>query len=408
MELSFEEYRQRRSACYLGVFRRILFFLVLAVPPAVIFFCIVYRSAGVLIALAAEIFLLPLLKRVRQGKVSDRLFSPKTEKQYEKDGGFLFLSYKDLRAGADEKELFEKREWIVTGAGLLIFALFFLLLLFPAISANTVRWQTERLETSGFDTAKYRALDKIEGRQSSYILYSGNEGTSYHPERHDLEHIYAKSWAKEKQNNLNDPCNLRLADKVTNRARGNAYFAEVKTKDRPVTGADGKITGYLGKDGNTVIFEPVHDKGDIARAILYMCETYHLSYPYTDTMRKWAKEAPQNDEIHHNESIRRSADFRQRNVLVESRLIRDGFCEKVGLSAHAFGKTLLLLALLLLLVSLLILIYLRHIRDDEDLLAYRKWWGGFFTVCIGIVILPFYLIGTGISVLVKKLGKKSG
>lgn len=167
--------------------------------------------------------------------------------------------------------------------------------------------------SSSLNTERQRSYDLSDG--GSYILYAGSLEV-YNSSSHNIEHLYAQSWVDGANNCINDPFNMRLADKNVNEKRGNRYFADVTDRSNPVYDTNGKVAGYLGTDGEVGIFEPVNDKGDIARAILYMCIVYDLDYPYLSEMQEWANEKPGADEENHYARIVESGGS-QRNLLID-------------------------------------------------------------------------------------------
>lgn len=110
----------------------------------------------------------------------------------------------------------------------------------------------------------------------------------------NVEHIFARSWAKdlERQSICNDYYNLRISDKNVNEIRGNKGFKTLPHNSETKVVINGILCGWADKN----YFEPLDEnKGDIARTLLYIYYNYGLkeseieNYFSVKEMKKWAK-----------------------------------------------------------------------------------------------------------------------
>ena len=204
---------------------------------------------------------------------------------------------------------FRIRRIFILFLGILLISINFIPLYIPKIVENKIISSTKK----NYNIANNNYYRLFDLKNKYYILYQDKED-NYDANLYDLEHIYCLSWVNNNQVKLYDPFNLRLSLKIVNSTRGNNYFGNVKNKDKAKKIIyNQEIVGYI--DYTNKIFEPVYDKGDITRAILYMHTVYSLPYPYISTMREWAiKYKPQEDEIHHYKKV--ISQTNQNNILI--------------------------------------------------------------------------------------------
>lgn len=190
---------------------------------------------------------------------------------------------------------------------ILIIALmsFFSIFSIPFIAQDQIIDLAKKSPVVGSLNSQVESLRRYDDYVDSYFCLYSNTLEYKTSSSYDVEHIFANSWVKDKPQSIrnavyNDAFNVRVSDKKTNNARGNAYFDNVdKSKAEEILDSHGNIAGWLDYTNNK--FEPNDDsKGDVARAILYMVVKYDLEYPYVLTMISWSKsDLPDSYEIDH-------------------------------------------------------------------------------------------------------------
>lgn len=125
----------------------------------------------------------------------------------------------------------------------------------------------------------------------------------------DKEHIWAKSngFPSEGAMPYSDLHHLRASDMKNNNARSNFPLAEVETVKKNIQDCSNTNSGKTGIINGVTVYEPLdEDKGDVARALLYMAtrygnESFKLTltkgndssggkWGFLDTLLKWNRE----------------------------------------------------------------------------------------------------------------------
>lgn len=163
-----------------------------------------------------------------------------------------------------------------------------------------------------FSDTKMGQYGLIETIYDSKNYSYGQYGTVF-----DIEHIYLDSLLKSSEMK-NDLYNLRFATLAINRQRANLPFV-----DKDNGGAFGIVGNgfYPGDD----------DKGDVARALMYMAQTYDLDLKEMIDVKvalKWHKEDPVDDFERHRADVIKSIQGNENPFIEDSKYAEDTYGSK--------------------------------------------------------------------------------
>ncbi len=171
------------------------------------------------------------------------------------------------------------------------------------------------------DLLYYTKNDDSSMRQTWNKYHSSNNPVS--PQMWDKEHIWAKSNGFPSKGSIpySDLHHLRASDMKNNNSRSSYPFGEITSGGKNILDFSGTVSGRTGSCNGTTVYEPLdEDKGDVARALLYMAtrygeESFALTltdgkdssggkWGFLSTLLKWNREdLPDEFEIRRNNII---------------------------------------------------------------------------------------------------------